>query len=98
MMDASFLKPCDRDPPTRNFKNIKMFQNNSLKKLLTFTFGEILLWGNKVYFWGNKVCSRGFSKSYGFWSVFFLLLGVGGSVGRGPSRGFRKELREISKL
>ena len=41
-----FETPCDRDPPTGNFKNLKFFKN-SLKILndyfwgqITFTFGE----------------------------------------------------------
>ena len=55
-----FRNPCDRDPPTRNFKNFKFFENSL--KYLTFTFGErASTFGERastfgdnqgVYFWG----------------------------------------------
>ena len=40
-----FRNPCDRDPPTGNFKNSKFFEN-SLKIL------NVYFWGTNVDFWG----------------------------------------------
>ena len=47
-----FRNPCDRDPPTRNFKNFKFFKN-SLKILNVYFWGtSVYFWGTSVYFWG----------------------------------------------
>ena len=69
--------PCDRAPPTENFKNSRFFQN-SLKIL------NVYFWGDKVYFGGNKAYSRGFSKILGFGNCsFFVAGGVLGLCGSG---------------
>ena len=57
-----FRNPCDRDPPTRNFKNFKFFKN-SLKILNVYFWGtsvyfggtSVYFWGTGVYFWGTSV-------------------------------------------
>ena len=73
----NFRNPCDRDPPTRNFKNFKFFKNSL--KYLTFTFGErASTFGERAStFWGLS----GFSGFLEF--LFFVAGGFWGSVGRG---------------
>ena len=47
-----FRNPCDRDPPTRNFKNFKFFKN-PLKVLNVYIWGKsVYFWGTNIYFWG----------------------------------------------
>ena len=83
-----FRNPCDRDPPTGNFKNFK-FLKNSLKILNVYFWGtSVYFWGTGVYFWGTSVYfwdNRGFRVFLEF--LFFCCLGgfgtpwVGGPVG-----------------
>ena len=89
-----FSKPCNRDPPTGNFKNFKFFKN-PLRILNVYFWGKsVYFWGKRVYFWGNSVYFFwGFSKILGVFGIFFCCSGGFGApwVG-GPRRGFRKYL------
>ena len=88
-----FRNPCDRDPPTGNFRNFKFFKNS--QKILnvyswerTFSFGEITFTFGEITFTFGEIR---FSRSFlGFWNFFLLLGGFWGSVGQGPRRGFSK--------
>ena len=61
-----FRNPCDRDPPTENFKNFK-FLENSLKILNVYFWGKnVYFWVRNVYFWGNNVYFWGLSGFSGF--------------------------------
>ena len=79
-----FRNPCDRDPPTRNFKNFKFFKN-SLKIL------NVYFWGTNVYFGGterlllgNERLLLGIIGVFGFfWNFFFCCWGVLGLRGSG---------------
>ena len=82
-----FRNPCDRDPPTRNFKNFKFFQS-TLKILNVYFWGkERLLLGNERLLLGNERLLLGIIGVFGFFGISFLLLGgfgspwVGGPVG-----------------
>ena len=71
-----FRNPCDRDPPTENFKNFKFFKN-SLKILERLLFEkERLLLGNERLLLGNERLLLGIIGGFGFFGTsFFLLLG-----------------------
>ena len=92
-----FRNPCDRDPPTDNFKNFKFF-NYSLKILNVYFGGkDVYFWGKNVYFWGKNVYFWGITFTFGeiafalgynrgfrsFWNVFFCCWGVLGLCGLG---------------
>ena len=71
-----FRNPCDRDPPTRNFKNSKFFKN-SLKILNVHFQGTNLLLGNERLL-------LGMIGVFGVFGIYFFVAGgFGGSVGRG---------------
>ena len=78
-----FRNPCDRDPPTGNFRNFKFFKN-PLKIL------NVYFWGTKAYSWGERTWFSGFLEF-----LFLLLWGFGTPwVGR-PHRGFQKYLTQV---
>ena len=93
-----FRNPCDRDPPTRNFKNFKFFKNNlnSLKILSVYLWGtSVYFRGTGVYFWGTSVYfgdNRGFR---GFWNFFFCCWGVLGLRGSGGPVGVSKISKKV---
>ena len=75
-----FRNHCDRDPPTRDFKNFKFFKN-SLKLL------NVYFWGKKVTF-GERAFTFGDNRGFHFFGNFFFccwgvlgLRGSGGPVG-----------------
>ena len=92
-----FRNPCDRDPPTKKFKNFKFFKN-SLKILNVYFWGtSVYFWGTSVYFWGTGVYFWGTSVYFwdnrgfrGFWNFFFCCWGVFGLRGSGGPVGFSK--------
>ena len=86
-----FRNPCDRDPPTGNFKNFKFFKN-SLKILNVYFWGtNVYFWGTNVYFWGTNVYFWGTNRVFGFFGISFLVAGgFWDSVGRGAPWGFSK--------
>ena len=83
-----FRNPCDRDPPTRNFKNLKCFKN-ALKILNVYFQGtSVYFWGTSVYFRGMSVYFWGQSGFSGFfWNFFFCCWGVFGLRGSGGPAG-----------
>ena len=92
-----FRSPCDRDPPTGNFKNFKLFKNSL--KYLTFTFGERTFnFGEKYYFWGNNVYFGGWPGFFGFFGISVRLPeGFGTPWVGGPRRGIRKHLKHVGR-
>ena len=86
-----FRNPCDRDPPTGNFKTFKFFKN-VLKILNVYFWGtSVYFWGMDVHFWGTF--TFGDNRVFGFFGISFFVAGAFGApwVG-GPRRGFRKYL------
>ena len=70
-----FSSPSDRDPPQQKISKILP----KFPKILNVYF-----WGDNVYFWEDNVFFWGFSKTLGFLTCYFFLLGwFGDSVGRG---------------
>ena len=79
-----FRNPCDRDRPTRNFKNFKFFK--STLKILNVYF-----WGTSVYFWGTSV---GDNRGFRDFCVYLLgerafTFGDHRAFTLGDNRGFR---------
>ena len=49
-----FRNPCDRDPPTGNFKTLN--SSKKTKNLYVYFWGmNVYFWGTNVYFWGTDV-------------------------------------------
>ena len=97
-----FRNPCDRDPPTENFKNFKFFKN-SLKTLNVYFLGTNVYFGGNERFLldserlllGNERLLLGIIGVFVFWGIsLFVAGGFGDSVGRGARRGFRKYLTQ----
>ena len=89
-----FRNPCDRDPPTGNFKNPKFFKN-TLKILdvyfgeRAFIFGEITITFGETTFTLGEI--RDSQRFLGFGNFFFCCSrGFGALWVGGPRRGFRK--------
>ena len=52
-----FRNPCDRDPPTRNFKNSKFFKKSL--KILNVLGNERLLLGERASTFGERASTFG---------------------------------------
>ena len=98
-----FRNPCDRDPPTGKFKNLKFFKDTLRILNVDFWGKNVYFWGTSVYFgeraftFGERTFTLGDNGGFSFFFLnFFLLLGGFGTpwVG-GPRRGFRTYLSNI---
>ena len=59
-----FRNPCDRDPPTENSKNFKLFKNSL--KYWAFTFGE------RAFTFGERAFTFTFGVNRGFRFFFWI--------------------------